>query len=224
MVALTTLDSCRDDLMENIERLRQRHQSSVGALVRQQIALARDMNAGAICLALTAVLEADDEAGRAAATAVGLLELSVETMGRLVDERTDLVSAHGFPLVLNSADAVFSLAQLAILELAERLGRLGPDAVRAFDEASMHMWEAGSDDYRRRLDTSNELGRLGGVLAGLCSGEEKTPGFGEMGSLIGGLVGGYANGNGPKIESVAQALGLSESQRARLRAFLRQDE
>ena len=212
MVATPSLTAYRSELMDALERFRQRRHSAHSGLVGEHIALAGELEAGPLCLALADALGATVEARRDAGLATAFLELASTSLGGLEGESdaNPLVVANGMPLALNSADALYSLAHLAVLDLASGLEGLEAVVLAAFDGYALELWTEQSAGASTAV-----LGRMAGVLAALAAGRANlVEGIGGLGAEI------IAGASPDEVRGLIDALSVGTHEKQRLTAIL----
>jgi hypothetical protein len=163
------LDAWRGDLSELALSFLRGQQSEVNPLVARHIDAAPPMRAGPLCLAIATALGLPAEQRRSAALTVGLIEIAYSAAGSLLDGEPNAVAESDGPaLALNSSDALYSLAHLALLNLASDAEGREMVLAGSTDFLSLELWRA-----RERNDQNaaqEAFGRLAGATPAIAAG------------------------------------------------------
>jgi hypothetical protein len=185
----------REALVEDIESFVSGREVAQNGLVRMHIAAVGEggsgLIAGPLCLALAEALEVSAGLRHSLGRVVGCTELSALSLRALRDDEAESVAVvHGLPLGLNSSDALYSLAHLALLDLVASTPRSGPEIAGKVDATSLEIWQAALgaaspagifDDWSQVL---SRTGKLAGEVVALTAdrGEEAVDALGRFGS------------------------------------------
>jgi hypothetical protein len=218
------LKDYQSELRDGIEKFRAGRPAAQAELVREIIAAHPSLIAAPLCLAIAEALHVSREGRREAGLSTAFLELAAQALRDLSgdSDASPMVKAHGLPLALNSADALYSLGHLALLDFVGGLeGREGAAAAR-LDTLCASAWEGcagpGADaptfnDWSRVLGA---VGRFAGVAAGLAAGRSQA-----AVEALGEFAAGAASGSAGAASEALRTGVFSEDEHARLQALLR---
>ena len=121
MSAQEKLGPYRKEFADALSELLRMPPATQNSLIAEHVRAAGDLVSGPLCLAIGDALGVPHQQRRAAALAAGLVELAAaSTMNLGAGDGTTARIAldNGYPLALNAMDALYSLAHLALLDMA----------------------------------------------------------------------------------------------------------
>lgn len=221
------LEKLRQELIQAIAALASEHHAAQTSLVLEHLDSVRGepsaLVGAPLCLGAARALGLGATEARQVALVIALAECSVAALRSLaLPQDTDGVqSRHGLPLALNSSDALYSLAHMALAEYEASEGGRRHGLARTFDSVCLRLWQAGLGEGReaRYLDDRAALsvwaGRLAGEMAARAAGRDASA------ALLGDFLAGVAGGQ-PPADAVRALDGgsLTQAERQALVALL----
>ncbi|HXH21562.1 MAG TPA: hypothetical protein VNN10_06000 [Dehalococcoidia bacterium] len=211
-----------DEVLAEVERFVRRHEAAQNALVLEHVASASEgLGAGPLCAAVGQALGVGGELSRGVALAVALTEVASAALRSLDPEAErgggQVQAKHGLPLALNSADALFGLAHVALSEIESSEGGRRPGLAAAFDTLALGVWEALAAG-----DARGALGRMAGELAGRAAGKDEATvaALGRFGAAVSEAAAGETSRLG-SARAALEGTNLSQGEREALSALLR---
>ena len=220
MAKTDRLAALRNELFGDIERFASDREAAQSGLVREHLAQAKgdESVAGPLCLAMCRGLGLGVEEARQVAVIVGLVECAALALQRLRSAEEPVQRRHGLPLALNSADALYSLGQVALADYeSSEGGRRGGISLR-LDRLSLRLWEATADT--RDALPARDAARIAGEIAAAASGREE-PAIIALGEFAAAAALGLSTGAvATDALSALDRVRLSERERSILAALV----
>ncbi|HEY7270368.1 MAG TPA: hypothetical protein VH951_11115 [Dehalococcoidia bacterium] len=222
MTAIETLAPYRKEFAEALADLMRKRAAAQSALVAAHVRAADDDTIGApLCLALADALGVAAPERRAPALAAGLVELAASAAESLTHEdgaSNGVALDSGYPLALNSVDALYSLAQLALADMAEDLEGLERVATGSTDFLTLALWRVLAEPAAG--STTEAIGRLAGANAAIAARLDQAA-ISEV-AEFGARAARQLAGDGASVSGSGLGLEhLSPTQREKVAAILR---